>query len=539
MACPNSLACAPSGTACLTACVANTDCAGTNTNFCDPSTGSCCRHINNNGALSVDNGNGSDATACCGYGTAGACQTLTEAMRLVDGTNSIRPGSLVTVNALVNGAGGDWKTGENYPISLDWGVTLVAPGVYFTDPNGNAEIFDVALHAGEDAGNAITIQGGFGAMFQALPIVIGSDSDANVTTDATSVVVETGATLDMSYAYVYEGIGNTGIDVQTGATLNIVPGDPGLDLGAGLPSGAAFTSTFGTGILCKGTIGDTGASAVNPFVASSQDVSIDAEDNCAVNLTASWFGSGPYASGFTNAGAGCAAKPDNTAIWADGVGAVITLNNPNISCMNDYGIKVTNSSNGLLPPTVTITANEALSVPWPKIHECSKAGVFANAGTVYLEETSIYDNFIGVDMESDANGNSPTIYLNSGTSSVYCNSNQETGGHSPGMDVYNNSTGALFVDALTWSYWFQPNGDANAKWWPDTFYCDDALECICVSVDSSGASQCMNTGYSPDGGTAPDGMNLVLGTGTGSAPFGTYNLGLQASTDGVASGLCQ
>jgi hypothetical protein len=46
----------------------------------------------------------------------------------------------VTINATVNGVGGDWAAKETYPIVLGWGVELSAPWVFFLDAKNGATV---------------------------------------------------------------------------------------------------------------------------------------------------------------------------------------------------------------------------------------------------------------------------------------------------------------------------------------------------------------------------------------------------------------
>src|SRR5581483_2277638 len=145
--------------ACLTNCGSNSDCVSGN--FCDDDAQAnavCCAGLVNGITLAVDSVTGSDATGCCGYNGAGACQTLTHAMSLIAAAGATG----VTINATVNGAGGDWGVEPSYPVTLGWGVELNAPGVNFLDANqvANLAIFDVAEVGNDTVGYASIVGNG-------------------------------------------------------------------------------------------------------------------------------------------------------------------------------------------------------------------------------------------------------------------------------------------------------------------------------------------------------------------------------------------
>ena len=480
--------------------------------------------------MSVDSTNGSDATACCGYAGVGACQTLTQATKLIDASQALN----VTITATVNGGGGDWApSGETYPISLGWGVNLDAPGVYFTDTGSNAEIFDVALGTGETApGQMVTIEGSPGGMLAPSPVTVGSDSLGNLTSDTSSIVVEANETLNLNSVNVYEASGATGVWVSDAtSTLDLDNAGAGgiLQVGGNLPNGTAVTSNMGTGILCAGTVTDINSTTFSgSLIGESQNISIDAEDNCSLSLANFPIFGWPTNSGYTSAGNGCTGNPtpmDNTGVPANG-SATVSLGGATITCMSNAGIVSSNSNGEATTPTVTLS-NFAI------IENCAVAGIYATAGSVTVQSGTIDHNFIGVWQDSDLFGSTVSVTLNDGTGSigttVDCNSNAETGGTNPGIDVYNHSTGQINADWVSWDFWFQPNGDANSLWWPDYFWCDDSFACTCQSVDSSATAMCNNTAGS-------DGMNFVLGTSGNASPNGTFTLGAQAQTDGQASG---
>jgi hypothetical protein len=68
--------------ACKTTCALSTDCVAGD--FCDARNATCCADLATGGTLAVDSVLGDDAVACCGYGDAVPCRTLTRAMGLVE-----------------------------------------------------------------------------------------------------------------------------------------------------------------------------------------------------------------------------------------------------------------------------------------------------------------------------------------------------------------------------------------------------------------------------------------------------------------------
>ncbi len=522
--CPNNLACNSAGTSCNASCTTATqitDCASGD--FCDSPMSVCCGPLNGQ-SLSVDNATGTDA-ACCGYGSVGSCQTLTRAMSLVNGLNSLTPGTVATITATVNAGSGDWTNNETYPISLGWGVQLTAAGVYFTDTAGGATIFDIALQPGETTpANPVTLQGNGNLTPNA--IVIGSDTLGNLTSDASAITVEANETLNVAFANVYEATGNAGISVLSSATLTLDQNASGgaLNLGpfAGgvLPNGTAISPALGNGIACTGTISDSNSTAAHSVVGTGQAISIDAESGCALTLTDNPTFGWPTIGGYTGAGSGCTGNPtpmDGIGVLANG-SATVSLSNASATCMIQYGIEANDSNATAALPSVTLSN--------VTIENCAQAGVYAAAGSVTVSSGTIDHNFIGVDQENDAILDTVGVTLNDGTmtnnTTVICNSNQETTGTgNPGIDVYNNSSGVMTADYVNWDNWYDPNGDATVSDSTDVFYCDATFTCQCEVFDSTATPACINTAGSND-------MDLVLGGSTDSTPRGS-----QTSTNGA------
>jgi hypothetical protein len=535
--CANNLTCL-NATSCYGNCLftGNSACAGGN--FCDQAAPfTCCPGIVGGTSLAINNGSGND-TGCCGYGTAGPCLTLTRGMQLVSGTNSWDAGTIVTLNAFINDGGGNW-TGETYPVSLSWGVTLSAPGIYFNDIGGNAELFDVILGAGESAGNQVTL--GIANVALNDQVVIGSDNLGTVTTDPIVINIEANQTLNVLNAQVYEKASGIGINVQNTASLfldqkNANSGNADLYLGGALPNGTAVTSA-GYGIECLGTVNDTSVllpSAFRSVNSQGQYVGIDAEDGCTLSLTNFPFFGTASAGGFSGglgANGGCTTypPPDSFGVWANGNGANVTLLGAQFSCFQSSAIYVSWSSNTGAAPVVVLGTDNFGDVPL--IENSSRSGVFANAGRVTIQSGKITHNVKGVDVETDFNNNNPnSVILNDGSgtnrnTTVVCSSNQETGGTgNPGVDVYNSSTATVWADFVNWDQWYDPNSDTTVSNSTDIFWCDTSFTCQCVVFDSSLATACINTAGSDD-------MDVVLVGATDSTPNGSWS-----ATDGGSAG---
>jgi hypothetical protein len=184
----------------LTTCADSSSCA--TGSFCDTGATACCT-LGNGGTINVDGATGKDTTACCGIGTNGACQTLTHAMALIDAAQAQN----VTINATVNGAGGDWTANETYPVVLGWGVEISAPGVFFADlmgPKGgfHAQIFDINFYSASDTIGYASLVGSASAA-----VGVGMDSTGNQTDDTSTITVE-----DKNALYVANASVNGSID---------------------------------------------------------------------------------------------------------------------------------------------------------------------------------------------------------------------------------------------------------------------------------------------------------------------------------------
>jgi hypothetical protein len=447
-------------------------------------------------------------------------------MQLIAGMNLLSPGTLITLSALVDGGVGpqDWNNRETYPVSLGWGVTLSAPGVYFADGT-SSEIFDIAVQPGEDAGNIVTIQGSADGGF----VVVGTDSSGNIAADPTAITIEANAILNVNYLDVYEQTSNTGISLSdmsstlyldqhcSGGPLNLGP-----LAGGNLPNGVAPSVNMGLGIDCFGTITDANSCAGNSLIGQGQLVSLAVENEGWVNLAKAPLFGWPTAGGYTGADAGCMGNPkmDGTAVEAFG-GATVSLTNATITCMDTEGVYTDNPKGDPNTPVVSLTNIT--------IRNCGYAGLSVSAGSVTVNSGTIDHNYRGIDMENDVSLDAVSVTLNDGSSSnnttISCNSNLESGGADPGIDVFNNSSGTVTADYVNWDHWYDPNMDTTVADSTDIFSCSGFLSpnsCLCQVFDSTGVGACADSAGS-------DGMDLVIGEFSGS----------QTSTNGAqAVGAC-
>jgi hypothetical protein len=481
------MACSTAATCGATACDATTAacqyadnttvCTGTN-DVCDGN-GLCCG-LANGGSISVDSATGDDTTPCCGTGKNGPCQTITRAMQLIDAVGVQH----VTINATVDGGGGDWNASEaQYPIELGWGVELSAPGVFFYDPvdladlNQMAAIFEVKQqYSSNDTVGTVSIVGTASS-----PIGVGMSSDnSSQTEDDAAINVDNGAKLYIANATV-----NSSTTTDSEYAIRIYSAGAvvfGQDESANILGTVQIGNSLGqaatdgrTGIYCLPdtnkqlgcTITDAtydgGESSVT--IQGQESVDINAPDYSTITLTSNpIIGVPPSAIGFGE----CPVSPKGDgqqgygALYVSGP-STVTLKNGTIQCTYGMGVVVETSAYGS-------TGNP--SVTFDKmVFQNTDMAIYANAGTVTVTNSMLRYNYYGVQQSDDGNGNSGGIDLSGGGNRVVCSSNAESSQSSstPGVDVYNNSTAKLKADNVVW--------DTSG---PDYFDCDSTLTtCTC------------------------------------------------------------
>jgi len=504
---PAMVACTPficGATACLATCTDNTSCGSGN--FCDLSHSSCCDALTDGASINVDATGGSDATPCCSVPGRPPCQSLAQAMKIIDNAQAKN----VTLNAAVR-VGHTWNPpGEVYPIVLGWGAELSAPGVFFydgADAGTDAEVIDINNYSKNDTVGYASIVGAAGNV-----VTVGSDEFMDQSLDSSAIKVETGNTLYLANASVngsYEV--KVGLDEYTTETTAItVAGGAALVVGQDKSAGVTGTVTVGnafdndatngwSGIVCqvlknKGcTISDATLKAgVSSLVIQGQEnVDIDAEDYATITLTSNpVIGLSPADAGFGQ----CTDKPDvadsfsglngetGAAVLLKGL-ATMTFNNGTVQCISGDAFDLVATKNGV--PALTLDNTTIQNTEY---------GVNAAAGTATVSNSTIWYNYNGVQQGTDGT-NVSTVDLSSGgdggTTTVVCSNSYESvaSNGTPGISVLNSTTASLNASNVDWD---TPG--------PDLFSCDATFaDCTCE------ISSC--TLDTSDGGV--DGMDAV------------------------------
>jgi len=505
---PGTTSCTPyicGANACLASCTDSTSCVSND--FCDVANVACCSGLGlaTSGTLAVDSKNGSDATACCGIGGNSPCQTLTQAMKLIDSARAQN----VTIIATVGGAGGDWAPAkEVYPIVLGWGVELSAAGIFFTDLSGAAEIFDVKFYSTSDTVGYASLAG-----TGANQVSIGMDSLGNQSTDASAIEVEAQSSLYIANASVNGSASKktAAITVNAGGTLWLAEDQSANVTGTvTIGNDLANSKTDGyNGLVCVSanglgcTISDAtlkgGSSSV--VIEGQEGVDIDAEDNAVVTLTSSPIvGIAPSKTGFTN----CASKPDSVKAKTEAIllngSATMTFTNGTVQCISGDGF--------LLQAADKLASTPTLSLDRSTIQNTEYA-LYATAGSATIKSSTIEYNYNGV-MQGTDSTNSATVDLSgggAGTNTVVCSNSAESiygvGGldGTPAVCVLNTTTNTLDADNVNWDTNDAASPPPDE---PDLFSCGATLlTCSCENTDLI----CTN-------GDGVDGMDAVY-TSTG------------------------
>ncbi len=458
----NTVDCAPfacGANACLTAgmCISSADCASGQ--FCDIADSTCCSGLAEYGSVAVDSATGNDGV-CCGLGSKTPCQTLTRAVELVDSARARH----ATLYASVNGGGGDWGPAETYPVVLGWGVILRAPGVFFSDPAGNAEIFDVDNYSVNDTEDFASISGTDEGV-----VTIGVSQAGVQSPDPSSIQIEVNDRLYLANVHVSSSAQHhtAAITVTGGATLTL-----GQDISVdGITGPVTIGDVSGNGwdgIVCttEGTQGCyvndvnlLGLSSVT--ILGQADVDIDAEDHAVIALSSlPVIGVTPGDGGYQS----CPSKPDlaagGGAILLTGSGSV-TLTDALLQCIDGTAIDLQSGTPVLNLSNVII--------------QHSQVGLRVVAGTAELLNSTIFFNVIGA-----WQGGTGNLDLTNGdecaeklaaNNVVACNSGAEVGQSGGGISVFNASDRDLFACFVSWD---TPG--------PDVFF----LQCARVELRLSG-----------------------------------------------------
>ena len=463
---PNTTDCSPYACGpedCLSTCSTSAQCA--TGFFCDVANAVCCSGLVSGGTLRANTDDGSDSVACCGVGTNQACQTLTQAMKLIDSAQARD----VTIAAAGTAGPVSWsRDKETYPIVLGWGIELSAPGVSFDGPQGMnySHIFVVAQYSAQDTVGYASIAGSATS-----PVSIGLGTEEY---PMSTIEVATGSSLYLANAQVGDlGPKSTALSVLDGATLV---------LGQDQPAAISGTVTIGTnqqatigwlGISCEGcSIRDAPLKGQSSVVIRGQAFAdIQAGDDSTISLTsAPVIGATPIAATFNV----CPSKLDGFASVEEGLGvrisavllegsANMTYDNGRIQCISGGGFDLSASPSGT--PTLDLTNT---------VIQNTELAIFASAGSATLSDSTVQFNVDGVEQSTDGT-HFGTINLggaDGGVNTVVCSSNVESiygAGGLPGVSVLNTTSAVLNASHVAWD---TPG--------PDVFGCDSTLSsCSC------------------------------------------------------------
>ncbi len=438
-------------------------------------------------------------SACCGFGGRNPCQTISHAMKLIDAAGA----QTVTINATLNGKGGDWPASETYPIVLGWGVNLKAAGIYFSDQNGKqTSIFDIKAYSGNDTIASASIVGSTGNV-----VHIGFNSAGGQSTDTASIAIESGGALNLAAAQVNGSAVSKTTAILVNAAGTLVMGDNQFgdvtgQVTIGNSAGKSASDGY-DGIVCGTnsgmgcTISDVSIGSSTVVIQGQEDHDIDAEDYAVISLTGNpMVGVPPSMVGFKQ----CAFKLDasahnDEAILLHGT-AMMTFAGGTVECISGDGFMLTSSANGkpslaLRKATIQNTEN----------------GIHAMAGTASVSNSNIVYNYNGVEQDTDGT-NIGSIDLSGGTiggtNTVACISSAESVSASPGsgIAVLNTTTATLNASNVDW--------DTSG---PDLFSCNAALTtCACESSGSgcstSPGSDGMDAVYEASGTITTTGNGL-------------------------------
>jgi len=509
--CAPGYGCSGSAT-CNTSCTVDADCApGSGYTCSSPISGFCCLPPVAGGTIFVDGALGSD-TNCCDSATT-ACLTITHAMSKI----FLAGATGVTMNVSWNGqptVRSDWApaTAESYPIHLGMGVTLNAPGVFFTPPAGApVDVFDVFAFNANDTGT-VTIAGD--------PTVdyafIGIDStQSNLQSTAIAVNSGIGTAVPLVLSYVWMNGQSEALNLGAGAKVTLGSNDVIIGGGLSTPNPLPVSSP-GNEILCQGSTTSRATLQDDPRGVSilqidSQDTNhitgslaeLYAADNCDVTLTQSpIMGPPPPCNN---------PKLDGEGVLLSGT-STATLTGATFQCLFNHGIDLGETP---LFGSPTLTLDSSL------IQHTGQTGLKVNGGSVGpVTNTSVYHCRFGVAIQGTG-----ALDLSAGGNIVACNTNAELGafeqapGRVTGIDVWNSSSLnnlSLNASNVLW------DDNPPVIWSCSDIFGDGAFtlagkDCTCVSGGCSGT-----------GVPLPDGTDAAYYSGnTNAVPIDTSNPGLQ------------
>jgi hypothetical protein len=502
----------PPGQGC---CASGADCPASDP-ACDVGNASCCPALPS--TIYVDAVAGSNSAACCGIGPRQACQTIDKAMQLIDSAQAAG----ITVNATIDGGGGDWDPpGEAYPIRLGYVTTLHAEGVYFlepaTSPSGlaNPAIFEIDHYSANDVNGGASLQG-LGFPSPGSYLYVGMSSDGTRQTAATSAIaVEQGNGLGLQGVTVNGSILNTtneqAILLRSGdphfpAALVVADVIVGNFLGESATNGSRGIVSHGPVSIFDRLV--PGTSALTIVGQELSDLSV--EGNSGVTLRNGFVVGGQlYAGGSPFPGFGaCATKLDATSSLG-ATAAVLISGNSGVDiryftarCIGSAAIRLQASAAG---SPASSQGSPTLNLDQADI-ENTDVGIYASAGTATVTNSLIRYNHIGVEQATDGTNNG-SVDLSGGGNTIVCSNSSESsqagGVVPPGIDVFNASSAVLNANNVTW-------GTTG----PDYFTCDPAFtSCACdmTSCSTLAGSNDMDAVTLDAGITRLDGLRVSDG----------------------------
>ncbi len=511
------------GVSCKTTCTSNNDCASNYTCW-NTSNGSCCAALANGANMYVDGKLGANTNCCDSAST--PCLTITYAMKQIAAAGATG----VTINAAWNAdpsVRADWApaTAETYPIHLGYGVTVKAPGIFFTPAapvNGAAAVdaFDVYAYKGGDTG-AVTIEGtSTDYMF------IGFDSKQKNLT-GTAVAVNSAPANDTAVPLTLNKVWLNGqteaLNLGAGATVSLGPSKVIVGSGANTASPLTAVSSPGSGINCKGAAGslatlldvDAGGSSVldvdqmdTGHLAGTYTVSdIYLYDYCNITLSQSpVIGLPPP----------CPTNAAGTKVDGEGIldlgGSTLSLTGATVQCMYNHGIDLGETVAG-----ATFSGTPTVKLDKTLIQYTGQTGLKVVTGSVGpVTNSTLYHCRFGAVIDGTG-----AMDLSGGGNIMACCTNQEPGAfgaaNAAGINVWNDSTNNGSIDASNVAWDNKP---------PDYWTCTDG-----AGATTSNSCTCASGSCNPNSINValPDNSDAVTMNNTNATPIDTSNPSLQTT----------
>jgi hypothetical protein len=470
-------------------------------------TGTCCEPITSDEELDVNDGTGHDV-ACCGpVGT--PCQSLTQVTTNLTAANA----NFAVVVATHDASGPTWASVETLPIQLNHGVTLKAPGVYFTGTSATPANPYFAIQRTNTLSDSYTVELE-GSSSKPVYVGLAPSTSGGLSNAGTNLPINvTGMTLQLSDAVLSTNVKATSSEIVVLNGGNLVVGPGPVVLGGDLTAGTRGYD----GIYCQGQPGNPssitdvdGGVFSAPVLTVSNMLSQDlvGQDYCNITLTNGLqlgsFGASVGANPPTDFL--CNTDVDGGKIDGNGISlygkASATIANANIACFvaDAVGVYLANPDGGL--PTLDLEDSN--------VGRAGCSGLNVAIGSAAVSDVTFTNSYDGVtqigDGGTDLSGAS--ALHNHGGSTLVCNGAAEPGAcqgaHADvGFNVLNNGVKPLNASGCTWD--FNP---------PSTFSCTDPQATQCTPT-------IMNRG---DAVVAPDPTAMLSSTIDVSRATGLSNL---------------